>query len=149
MGKIFWTLVLVLGVSISLSMAAPQGKGKGSGKGESTKREKAADQAAQGRAFGEELESIIRNWFSDKQNLEGLPPGLAKREQLPPGLRRQLQKNGTLPSGLQQRLQPLPEALERSLPKLTAGLKRGIIGVDLVLVVEVSGEILDIISSIF
>ncbi len=149
MKKHFWFLVLVVGLSVSLAAAAPQGRGKGGGKGESSKREEAADSTAPGRAFGEELERIIRNWFSDQQNLEGLPPGLAKREQLPPGLRRQLQKNGTLPPGLQQRLQPLPEALEISLPPLRAGLKRGIIGVDLVLVVEVSGEILDIIEAIF
>jgi hypothetical protein len=147
MGKIFWTLVVVLVASVSLSIATPQGKGRG--KGQSTKQEEAADQAVQGRAFGEVLERIIRTWFSDKNNLEGLPPGLAKREQLPPGLQRQLQKNGTLPPGLQKRLQPLPEALERSLPTLPAGLKRGIIGVDLVLVGEVSGEILDVITSIF
>ena len=30
----------------------------------------------------------------------GLPPGLAKRDELPPGLEKQLEKNGTLPPGL-------------------------------------------------
>ncbi len=40
------------------------------------------------RIFGESQEATIRAWFSNKQNLEGLPPGLAKRERLPAGLER-------------------------------------------------------------
>jgi hypothetical protein len=34
----------------------------------------------------------------------GLPPGLAKREELPPGLEMQVEKNGSLPPGLAKRL---------------------------------------------
>ena len=148
MRRISWIFVLVLGLSFSLSIAAPQGRGQEVSKGKSTtqKKTKAADQAAQGRAFGKDHKKIIRNWFSDKKNLDGLPPGLAKREQLPPGLQRQLQKNGTLPPGWQKRFQPLPKALERSLPKPSPGLKRGIIGGNLALVEETSEKILDIIQ---
>ncbi len=147
MGRFLWIFVLVLGLSLSLSIAAPQGRGKGVSKGKSTtqKKTKAASQAAQGRAFGKDQEKIIRNWFSHKKNLDGLPPGLAKREQLPPGL----QKNRTVPPGLQKRVQPLPRALERSLPKPSTGLKRAIIGDNLVLVDENSGEVLDIITDVF
>ncbi len=127
MRRISWIFVLVFGLSFSLSIAAPQGRGKGVSKGKSTtqKKTKAANQAAQGRAFGKDQEKIIRNWFSDKKNLDGLPPGLQKR------------------------VQPLPKALERSLPKPSTGLKRGIIGDNLVLVDENSGEVLDIITDVF
>ena len=48
----------------------------------------------------------------------GLPPGLAKKDHLPPGLERQLQRNGTLPPGLQKRVQPLPEFCATRLPRL-------------------------------
>ena len=48
----------------------------------------------------------------------GLPPGLAKKDHLPPGLERQLQRNGTLPPGLQKRVQPLPGSCEAHLPRL-------------------------------
>src|SRR5574341_1561384 len=41
---------------------------------------------------------------------KGLPPGLAKRERLPPGLQKQLRRNGTLPPGLQKKLEPLPQS---------------------------------------
>ena len=48
----------------------------------------------------------------------GLPPGLAKKDHLPPGLERQLQRNGTLPPGLQKRVQPLPGSCAARLPRL-------------------------------
>ena len=48
----------------------------------------------------------------------GLPPGLAKKDRLPPGLERQLQRNGTLPPGLQKRVQPLPGQCTARLPRL-------------------------------
>jgi len=51
-----------------------------------------------------------------------LPPGLAKRDRLPPGLERQLERNGTLPPGLQKRVQPLPDVCLRQLP----GVPRGV-----------------------
>ena len=104
--------------------------------------------AAQGRVFGERLERIIRDWFSNKKNLRDLPPGLAKREQLPPGLQRQLRKNGTLSPGLQKRIQPLPRALGRLLPRLPTGVRRGIIGSDVVLVEKSTNRILDIVADV-
>ncbi len=36
----------------------------------------------------------------------GLPPGLAKRDRLPPGLEKHLWKHGSLPPGLQKKLDP-------------------------------------------
>ena len=48
----------------------------------------------------------------------GLPPGLAKKDRLPPGLERQLHRNGTLPPGLQKRVQPLPDSCAARLPRL-------------------------------
>jgi Ni/Co efflux regulator RcnB len=42
----------------------------------------------------------------NKNKKTGLPPGLAKREQLPPGLEKQLERNGHLPPGLEARALP-------------------------------------------
>lgn len=105
-------------------------------------------QAAQGRAFGKEHEKKIRAWFGNPKNLQGLPPGLAKREQLPPGLQRQLQRNGTLPPGLQKRLQPLPQSLENQLPKPPAGVKRVVVAGNVILLEERSSKILDIVQDV-
>jgi hypothetical protein len=52
------------------------------------------------------------------ENRSDLPPGLAKRDRLPPGLERQLERNGTLPPGLQKRVQPLPDFCTARLPRL-------------------------------
>jgi hypothetical protein len=55
----------------------------------------------------------------------GLPPGLAKRGgRLPPGLEKQLRKNGTLPPGLQKRIEPFPPALVQQLSPIPTGFSR-------------------------
>ncbi len=77
---------------------------------------------------------------------KGLPPGLAKRSDLPPGLAMQLERNGTLPPGLAKR--DLPPELEARLRPLPAGLRRVIVGSDVVLVNEVTNTVLDIIRNV-
>src|SRR5215471_270274 len=56
----------------------------------------------------------FRGWY--RENEGNLPPGLAKRDHLPPGLERQLVRNGTLPPGLRKKYYRCPEELERRLP---------------------------------
>jgi hypothetical protein len=77
----------------------------------------------------------------------GLPPGLAKRGgNLPPGLEKQLARNGTLPPGLEKRLEPLPIQLERQLSRLPAdcGCRRGIVGTSVMLIRARDHFILDV-----
>src|SRR6266852_3384127 len=62
------------------------------------------------------------------ENRSDLPPGLAKRDRLPPGLERQLQRNGTLPPGLQKRVQPLPGVCTARLPRLRQDWVRVVLG---------------------
>jgi hypothetical protein len=56
----------------------------------------------------------VRDWYHE--NNGHLPPGRAKKDQLPPGLEKQLVRRGSLPPGLQKRMQPCPVELERRLP---------------------------------
>jgi hypothetical protein len=63
----------------------------------------------------------IRSCFTYSSNL---PPGLAKRDSLPPGLEKQIERNGTLPPGLQERAQPLPDVCSARLPRLPADWSR-------------------------
>ena len=100
----------------------------------------------QGRKFQEDEIRIILGYF---RNTGDLPPGLAKRDTLPPGLEKQLRERGTLPPGLQKRLLPLPADLEIRLPKLPKGLIRVVIGVDVVLMDSVGDMILDVIEDVF
>lgn len=57
---------------------------------------------------------VMRGWYREHER--HLPPGLAKRDRLPPGLERQLVVRGTLPPGLRARIHPCPEELVRELP---------------------------------
>lgn len=73
--------------------------------------------------FSPRDQRIIRDYYAGSTS--NLPPGLAKRGgHLPPGLERQLQRNGTLPPGLQKRVEPFPAQLERQLPRLPSGYSR-------------------------
>jgi len=65
---------------------------------------------------------------------------------LPPGLAKQLEKNGSLPPGLAKR--NLPKDLESRLPKLKKGTHRVIIGNDVVLIEKGTEIILDILKDI-
>ncbi len=74
------------------------------------------------------------------------PPGLAKKDSLPPGLAKQLERNGTLPPGLAKR--DLPAELERELPTLQEGRRRIIVDDDVVLIETVTETILDILFDV-
>jgi hypothetical protein len=77
---------------------------------------------------------------------EGLPPGLAKRDRLPPGLARQLKRHGRLPPGLQKRA--LPKDLQDRLPDAPEGTERAIVGNDVVLIQKGTNLVLDILKGV-
>jgi hypothetical protein len=97
------------------------------------------------RVFTREERTRITNYF--KQNRSGLPPGLAKREKLPPGLEKQLRERGKLPPGLQKKIQPLPPQLERELRILPTGWRRVVIAGNVVMMNEKTAMVYDIIRN--
>lgn len=134
-------------VLVSLLAAVPAAIGQGRGRGGRTAETPVATSAVVSvGGFGSDERSIIVDWFSDSRNLEGLPPGLAKREQLPPGLQRQLVKNGHLPPGLEKKIVPLPRVLEVQLPPLPESHKRVFIGGNIVLMNSSTSVIIDIFA---
>ena len=74
------------------------------------------------RSFSARDRRVIRTCFAD--HASDLPPGLARREQLPPGPERQMERNATLPAGLQKRVQALPQVCESQLGSLPRDLER-------------------------
>lgn len=121
------------------------GNGKGHGnkhKGNRVEREREVT------VFGTRDRDLISGYFRD--NYANLPPGLAKRGgNLPPGLERQLRRNGTLPPGLQKRMQPFPPELESQLPPLPPYYSRGVIGASVVIYNNRTRLIVDVIHNIF
>lgn len=77
---------------------------------------------------------------------KNLPPGLAKKDHLPPGLARQLARNGTLPPGLAKR--DLPHDLEAQLEPLPPGRRRVIVDGDVLLIDIATNVILDILYGV-
>lgn len=106
-------------------------------------------------AFNDQDRQRIRKYYESRQqgqhpgdrpHKNGLPPGLAKREQLPPGLQKQVEKNGTLPPGLEGR--PLPPELERELSSVPPGYVRVRVGADVVLMDGKTRVIVDVIKDL-
>jgi hypothetical protein len=90
------------------------------------------DRGREGRyIFSEHDRRIIGACLGDSRS--NLPPGLAKKDRLPPGLERQVQRNGTLPPGLQKRVRPLPYECEVRLPRLPRDWERVVLGARVIL----------------
>jgi len=84
-----------------------------------------------GRGHYKDHDRDIHDWY--RAHYDHLPPGLAKRDHLPPGLERQLVVNGTLPPGLQKKMQPCPRELEVMLPPAPPNYVHVVIGGNLVM----------------
>ena len=77
-----------------------------------------------------------------------LPPGLAKREALPPGLSKQLHENGELPPGLDKRWVAVPEPWTRRLPPVPDYYRRYFAGNDLIVVDSRTNRIAAIVRDV-
>ncbi len=125
-----WMIAVLIGAVLCGGvLAIAQGKGKGKGKGH--QKNGGDDSPSSEVVFTQDERQIVSDWYTDPRN--GLPPGLAKKDRLPPGLEKQLRERGTLPPGLQKKIQPLPVALEHRLHPLPAGCRRVVIGGNVVI----------------
>jgi hypothetical protein len=95
-----------------------------------------------GRYYRGHDQDEIRVWYRD--HYQHLPPGLAKRDALPPGLERQLVVRGTLPPGLRRHMEPCPPDLVRELPPPPPHCEHVIISGHLVLLNRENFQIVDI-----
>lgn len=95
-------------------------------------------------AFNDHDRALIRDYYGGGGRHKGLPPGLAKKGKLPPGIQKQLVRRGQLPPGLEY--QRFPVDLERRLSPLPAGYARAEIGGSFVLFDEKTRVIFDVIA---
>ena len=107
------------------------------------KRDKDDDQGRREHGYSRRDQKAIRDWHREHE--KDLPPGLAKKDRLPPGLERQLRLRGTLPPGLRDRILPCPEDLERRLPPPPPDCGHVVIGGHIVLLNRKTFMVLDII----
>lgn len=95
-------------------------------------------------AFNDKDRRLIHDYYRLKH--KRLPPGLAKKDKLPPGLEKQLKRRGKLPPGLHHRLLPLE--LTQKLSSLPRGYLRIKVGGDVMLLDEFTRVIVDIIYNV-
>lgn len=100
------------------------------------------DDEDRGRGHYRDHDRELHEWY--REHSDRLPPGLAKRDALPPGLQRQLMVRGTLPPGLQKKIRPCPPEVESYLPPAPAGYVHTVIGGNIVLVNRRTFLVLDV-----
>jgi len=136
-----WIFAALLGIFFftgTPAFAQDEDHGHGHGKGHE-KHDKGDDR---GGDDYKHHDKEIRGWYAERQG--NLPPGLAKKDRLPPGLERQLVVRGTLPPGLQKRLYPCPEDLERRLPPPPPDCAHVLIGGHIVLLNRKTNLVVDV-----
>jgi len=96
--------------------------------------------------FNERDRRVIRRHYGKKRKYKRLPPGLAKKGTLPPGLQKRLDAGVSLPPGLQGR--GLPDELEDILSPLPKGYIRLKVGGSVVIMNKETEVVVDIIRDI-
>ncbi len=102
------------------------------------------------RLLGTVISAVERALIGDfitkaKSSGQGLPPGLAKRQYLPPGLQKHIERTGRLPPGLEKRR--LPGDLRALLP-IRSGQDFRVVGNDIVLIEIATELILDVMQGV-
>ena len=124
-------------VAIAVMSAAPAALAQGRGRGHD-KHDESSEGARSGQADRDDAIVIDRaghvRVIREYERSGSLPPGLAKRDELPPGLRKQLHEKGELPPGLQKHLVRVPPELEVRLPRIPTYERRYFAGNDLIIV---------------
>lgn len=92
-------------------------------------------------AFSDGDRYLIRDYYRSR-----LPPGLAKKNKLPPGLHKHIVRHGYLPPGLEG--QRLDRELEGRLAPLPAGYERLRVGANVLLVDAATRLVLDLITDV-
>ncbi len=137
-----WMVAFAAGIfMLTTNFALAQGQGNGRGKGHD-KHAAAGDQ--DDHYYKDRDRESARGWYDEHQN--NLPPGLAKKDRLPPGLEKQLVRRGTLPPGIQKRLQPVPVDLERRLPPPPPGCAHVLVGGQIVLLNRQTNVVVDLVQ---
>jgi hypothetical protein len=152
--KLFPALAIACAVVLAPTTALAQGRGHGKpAKVQKAEKGHKADTADGGHS------TVVREVVVDRDghvraihdyaHAGSLPPGLAKREALPPGLRAQLHERGSLPPGLQKRLVPVPRPLLVRLPPVPTYYHRYFAGDDLLVIDTRTNRVAAIIADVW
>jgi hypothetical protein len=128
--------VVTVVITIAIVLTAPVALAQGRGRGHDKHNESSSAKSAHGDrddALVLDREAHVRV-IREYERSGSLPPGLAKRDELPPGLRKQLHEKGELPPGLEKHMVRVPPDLEARLPPIPSYEQRYFAGHDLIVV---------------
>lgn len=123
--------------------ALAQGNSQGHGHGKGHDKHGDDDQGGNDQGYYHGHDKDIHDWYS--KHGDNLPPGLAKKDRLPPGLEKQLVRRGTLPPGLQKKIQPCPPEIVRYLPPPPRDCENVLIGGHIVLLNRRTNVVVDFV----
>jgi hypothetical protein len=145
-------VVLASAIAFGLPPAeAVDGQGRGRGPGKAQK----ADKAGKAEKNDDRNRPVVVDRDSHRRVIReygrggSLPPGLAKRQSLPPGLRKQLRERGSLPPGLQKHLVLVEGPLVIRLPPVPAYYHRYFAGDDLIVVDTRTNRIVALVRDVW
>lgn len=117
---------------------APQGNKKDA---KPAKSKQAKDKDNKGKSHDKETDVVVvvdrdghHRVVREYVTRGNLPPGLAKRRTLPPGLSQQLREKGTLPPGLRDYYTPVPADWNRRFPAIPGHYQRYFVGSHLIII---------------
>jgi hypothetical protein len=147
MTRALFAALLVLACTVDLSSAAAQESTPGAA-GVTQEDPDVIDivfTEIEKRLIRDYYDRIYRDWAEGKGKGKNkdLPPGLARKDTLPPGLAKQLVQNGTLPPGLAKR--SLPHDLVIQLPARPGWQELVIVDDKVLLIQRATNLILDIL----
>ena len=132
-----WAGLCVTGLFfLSSSVALAQGRGRGHDKDDDHGHDRDDDRNSHfddhiGHYYNDHDRDDMRAYYH--VHYKHLPPGLAKKDRLPPGLEKQLVVRGTLPPGLRSEIHPCPVEIVRELPPPPPDYEHVVIGGHIVL----------------
>jgi len=118
-------------ISAPLSDVLAQGHGNGHYRDKKKDKDRDDDDDRRGYGFAQRDRDEIRGWYV--VNAKRLPPGLAKKDRLPPAFERRLVIQQRFPVELERQVYVVPVELERRLPPPPLDCERVLIGGHIVL----------------
>ena len=148
-------VIAALSLVLASGTVSAQGRGQGQAKKVEKKNEKAEkkedkreDRRDDGREIAVDRDGHVRV-IHEYARGGSLPPGLAKRQALPPGLRAQLHERSELPPGLRKQLVAVPRPLVVRLPPVPPYYHRYFAGDDLLVIDSRTNRIVAIIPNVW